>query len=80
MHPTFHSPWVATLMTGGIATVLCFASNLVTAVTFTAVLIIVLYGLIAVAALVSRIRDRDASGPRACPCGRCPPSWCSSAS
>ena len=63
VHPTFHSPWVATLLTGGVATVLCFASSLVTAVTFTAVLIIVLYGLIAVAALVSRIRDRDASAP-----------------
>ena len=80
VHPTFHSPWVATLLTGGIATVLCFASNLVTAVTFTAVLIIVLYGLIAVAALVSRIRDRRPAARRACPCGRCPPSWCSSAS
>lgn len=73
VHPTFRSPWVATLLTGGVATVLCFASDLVTAVTFTAVLIIVLYGLIAVAALVSRIRDRDAVRPSAMPLWPVPP-------
>jgi amino acid transporter len=73
VHPTFRSPWVATLLTGGIATVLCFASNLVTAVTFTAVLIIVLYGLIAVAALVSRIRDKDATRPSRMPLWPLPP-------
>jgi amino acid transporter len=73
VHPTFHSPWVATLLTGGIATVLCFASSLVAAVTFTAVLIIVLYGLIAVAALVSRIRDRGASRPSRMPLWPLPP-------
>jgi amino acid transporter len=73
VHPTFHSPWVATLLTGGIATVLCFASSLVTAVTFTAVRIIVLYGLIAVAALVSRIRDREASRPSRMPLWPLPP-------
>jgi len=73
VHPTFHSPWVATLLTGGVATVLCFASSLVTAVTFTAVLIIVLYGLIAVAALVSRIRDRELSRPSRMPLWPVPP-------
>jgi amino acid transporter len=73
VHPTFHSPWVATLLTGGVATVLCFASDLVTAVTFTAVLIIVLYGLIAVAALVSRVRDRDAGRPSRMPLWPVPP-------
>src|SRR5690349_6428589 len=73
VHPRFQSPWVATLITGGIATVLCFASNLVTAVTFTAVLIIVLYGLIAVAALVSRTRDRDATRPSRMPLWPLPP-------
>jgi amino acid transporter len=67
IHPTFQSPWVATLLTGAVATGLCFASSLVTTVTFTAVLIIVLYGLIAVAALVSRIRDRTASRPSRMP-------------
>jgi amino acid transporter len=67
VHPSFHSPWVATVITGGVATGLCFASNLVTTVTFTAVLIIVLYGLVAIAALVSRVRDRDAARPSRMP-------------
>jgi amino acid transporter len=67
VHPTFRSPWVATFLTGGVATALCFASDLVSAVTFTAVLIIILYGLIAVAALVSRVRDRDAVRPSRMP-------------
>jgi amino acid transporter len=73
VHPTFQSPWVATLLTGGVATVLCFASSLVTAVTFTAVLIIVLYGLVAVAALVSRTRDRGAVRPSPMPLYPVPP-------
>jgi amino acid transporter len=73
VHPTFHSPWVATLLTGGVATILCFASSLVTAVTFTAVLIIVLYGLIAVAALVSRAKDRGATRPSRMPLWPVPP-------
>jgi amino acid transporter len=42
-------------------------------VTFTAVLIIVLYGLIAVAAIVSRIRDRGASRPSRMPLWPLPP-------
>ncbi|WP_268961356.1 APC family permease [Nonomuraea cypriaca] len=73
VHPTFRSPWVATLLTGGVATVLCFASDLVTAVTFTAVLIIALYGLVAVAALVSRIRDKGAERPSRMPLWPLPP-------
>ncbi len=73
VHPTFHSPWAATLLTGGIATALCFASTLVAAVTFTAVLIILLYGLIAIAALVSRVRDRDATRPSRMPLWPLPP-------
>ena len=63
IHPTFNSPWVATLVIGGIATALCFAASLVTAVTFTAVLIIILYGIVAVAAIVSRYRDKSIERP-----------------
>lgn len=73
VHPRFQSPWVATLLTGGVATLLCFASDLVSAVTFTAVLIIVLYGLIAVAAVVSRTRDKGATRPSRMPLYPLPP-------
>jgi amino acid transporter len=73
VHPRFQSPWVATFVLGAIATGLCFASDLVTTVTFTAVLIIVLYGLIAVAALVSRVRNKDAERPSKMPLWPVPP-------
>ena len=57
VHPRLRSPWVATILVGGLATVLCLQSTLVTVVTFTAVLLIVLYALIALSALVSRMRQ-----------------------
>jgi amino acid transporter len=73
VHPKFQSPWVATLVLGTVATALCFASDLVTTVTFTAVLIIVLYGLIAIAALISRIRDKETARPSRMPLWPLPP-------
>jgi amino acid transporter len=73
VHHRFQSPWVATVILGSVATALCFASDLVTTVTFTAVLIIVLYGLIAVAALVSRVRDKDTPRPSRMPLWPLPP-------
>jgi amino acid transporter len=63
VHPTLKSPWVATVLTGGLATVLCIQSTLVAVVTFTAVLLILLYFLIAVSALVSRMRQKDLPRP-----------------
>ncbi len=61
--PRRGTPWVATLIVGTLATILCFQSTLVAVVTFTAVLIIVLYGLIAISAIVSRIRQKDLPRP-----------------
>ncbi|MBV9804662.1 MAG: APC family permease [Solirubrobacterales bacterium] len=58
------APWVSTLIVGTLATVLCFFSGLVTVVTFTSVLIIVLYALIAAAAIVSRLSARQRKLPR----------------
>ena len=73
IHPTFNSPWIATLIIGGIATALCFAASLVTAVTFTAVLIIILYGIVAVAALVSRYTGKSLERPWRMPLWPIPP-------
>jgi amino acid transporter len=70
---TRKSPWVATLVVGGLATILCLQSSLVTVVTFTAVLLIVLYSLIAISSLVSRIRDRNAERPSRMPLWPVPP-------
>jgi amino acid transporter len=67
------APWVATLIVGALAAILCFQSTLITVVTFTAVLIIILYGLIAVSALVSRIRQRHLERPSRMPLWPVPP-------
>ncbi|MGH7919515.1 MAG: APC family permease [Candidatus Dormibacteraceae bacterium] len=61
------TPWVATLIVGVLATILCFQSSLVAVVTFTSVLIVVLYGLIAISAITSRIRQRSLPRPSRMP-------------
>ncbi|MBV8935899.1 MAG: APC family permease [Alphaproteobacteria bacterium] len=58
------APWVSTLIVGALATGLCFASSLVTVVTFTSVLVIVLYALIAASAIVSRVNKAQRRLPR----------------
>jgi amino acid transporter len=67
------APWVATLIVGTLATILCFQSTLISVVTFTSVLIVVLYGLIAVSALVSRVRQRHLDRPSRMPLWPIPP-------
>ncbi|HEX5187998.1 MAG TPA: APC family permease [Streptosporangiaceae bacterium] len=67
------APWVATLIVGTLATILCFQASLITVVTFTAVLIVILYGLIAIAALVSRVRQRHLERPSRMPLWPLPP-------
>jgi L-asparagine transporter-like permease len=54
---------VSTLIVGALATVLCFFSSLVTVVTFTFVLIIAFYALIALSAIVSRVSTGQRSLP-----------------
>ena len=73
VEPRRGAPWVATLIVGVLATILCFQSTLIAVVTFTAVLIVVLYGLIAVSALVSRVRQRHLDRPSRMPIWPVPP-------
>ena len=73
VEPRRGSPWVATLIVGTLATILCFQSSLITVVTFTAVLIVVLYGLIAISALVSRVRQKNLERPSRMPLWPVPP-------
>ncbi|MHB8399663.1 MAG: APC family permease [Candidatus Limnocylindrales bacterium] len=73
VHPTLRTPWVATILTGACAAILCFQSTLVTVVTFTAVLLIVLYALIALSALVSRMRQASLPRPYRMPFWPVPP-------
>jgi amino acid transporter len=73
VHPSLRTPWVATILTGGMAAILCFQSTLVAVVTFTAVLLIVLYALIALSALVSRIQQKNLPRPYRMPLWPVPP-------
>ncbi len=73
VHPQFRSPWVATLVVGGLATILCIQSSLVAVVTFTAVLLILLYALIAISAILSRIRQKELPRPYRMPFWPIPP-------
>lgn len=62
-HPRFKSPWVATALLGVIGGLLTYFSNVASLVTFTGVLLVVLYGLVALSALVSRLRQRNLVRP-----------------
>jgi amino acid transporter len=73
IHGRFRSPWAATLVIGVISTVLTYQASLVSAVTATALLIIVMYALVAIAALVSRLRDRGLTRPSRMPLWPLPP-------
>ena len=63
VHPKFRSPWVSTIIIGLISTLFCLKASLVSSITFTAVLIVILYALIAIASIVSRIKHKDAERP-----------------
>ena len=67
------APWVATLIVGVLATILSFQGTLVAVVTFTAVLLIVLYALICISALVSRYTQKDLPRPWRMPLWPVPP-------
>jgi amino acid transporter len=67
------APWVATLFIGICATILCLASSLQSVVSSTAVMIIALYALIAISALVSRVRQSELPRPYRMPVWPLPP-------
>ncbi|MGA9856825.1 MAG: APC family permease [Solirubrobacteraceae bacterium] len=63
VHPRFKMPWVSTLLVGICGAILCVQSSLISVVTFTSVLIIVLYALIAISAIVSRLTQKQLERP-----------------
>jgi amino acid transporter len=63
VHPRFKMPWVSTAIVGIAGAVLCAQSSLISVVTFTSVLIIVLYALIAISAIVSRFTQKELDRP-----------------
>lgn len=72
VHPTVGTPWVATLVVGALAALLCLRSNIASTATFTGMVIIIVYGLVAIAALVSRFQ-RGAERPFSMPVWPLPP-------
>lgn len=63
VHPRLKTPWGAVLFVGLLGTLLTLFGSVVSAITFTSVMIIFLYALIAIAALVNRIRMRGTQPP-----------------
>jgi len=53
------APWVATIVVGFFATVLCFLSDIIAVVTFVSVFTIAIYVFVGVTAIVSRMRDKN---------------------
>ena len=73
VEPSRGAPWVATLIVGALATILSYQGGLIAVVTFTSVLLIVLYGLICISALVSRYTQRNLPRPWTMPLWPAPP-------
>ncbi|MBM7691667.1 amino acid transporter [Peribacillus deserti] len=63
IHPTFKTPWAATLFMGALGAMVCFDSSLVSMVTFTSVTIVLLYATVALCVMVSRVRDKHLHRP-----------------
>jgi amino acid transporter len=63
IHPRFRTPWVGTLFVGVIGIVLVLTTNVVTLSTWTGVALAIDYALIALAALVSRVTQRQLERP-----------------
>lgn len=55
IHPRFQTPWIAVLVVGVLGVILTFFGSVVAAITFTSVMIIILYALIAISAIVHRL-------------------------
>lgn len=63
VHPKYRTPWASVLFVGLLGTLLTLFGSVVSAITFTSVMIIALYALIAIAAIVNRIKMRGQEPP-----------------
>jgi amino acid transporter len=71
--PQFKTPWVATALIGLIGAVLTATSSVAALVTFTGVMLAAEYAMIALAAIYSRIYEKDAYRPYKMPLWPLPP-------
>jgi amino acid transporter len=63
IHPRLRTPWIATGFVGLVGAVLTAVSSIAALVTFTGVTLVVIYGLIAISAIVSRLRQKQLVRP-----------------
>jgi amino acid transporter len=73
VHPRLRTPWFATAFVGAVGAVLTAASSLAALVTFTGVILVIIYGLVALSAVVSRVRQRHLARPFRMPLWPLPP-------
>jgi amino acid transporter len=73
LHPRLRTPWLATAFVGLVGAILTGVSSLAALVTFTGVILVVIYALIALSALVSRIRQKGLFRPYRMPLWPVPP-------
>ncbi|MGW4205156.1 amino acid permease [Streptomyces sp. NPDC004726] len=73
VHPRFQTPWIATLIIGAAGTALILVADVVTLTTWVGATVAIEYSLVAMAAVVSRIRRRDLERPYRMPWWPLPP-------
>lgn len=69
LHPRFRTPWIGTVVLGGIGAVFCFLSNLGNLISFTSVLVVCLYALVAISWFVVKVRYPKEERPYKIPIG-----------
>lgn len=72
-HPSFKTPWVATLVVGIAGGLLTYFSSIAALVTFTGATLCAIYGLIALSAIVCRVGKRNSERPYRMPLWPLPP-------
>ncbi len=63
IHPRLRTPWIATLVVGAAGAVLTALSSVAALVSFTGVVLTINYGVIALSAIIDRIRNPDRERP-----------------
>lgn len=73
IQPRLKTPWIATAFVGVVGAVLTAVSNLAALVTFTGVILVIIYGTIALSAIVSRVTQKALVRPYRMPLWPLPP-------
>lgn len=74
LHPRFQTPWISTLILGLLGAVFCFFSNLGNLISFTSVLVVCLYSLVAISSFVVKWKNPRLEKPYRIPFGPVAPA------